>query len=169
MHVKKIPAFTLMEVTIAMLLTSLVIGITYTAYRLVSRSYVDYVHKQEIMATFLTADKLLKQDFSQARRIIRSGENVEHSTDADDRGGLQIETDAGIIRYVFTPGYLLRDQFALRVDTFKITIKAPVFFFENVPAENGTLIDQVHFETRLEGAPLTLNYKKTYSAQDLFE
>ena len=162
MEIKKLPAFTLMEVTIAMLLTSIVVGITYTAYRIVSRSYLDYAKKQETLATFLTADKLLKQDFLQAQEILKTGE-------MGNEEGLQLKMPHGLITYRFNENYLLRDQFALRVDTFKLLVKMPDFSFENLASEEGGRVDRLHFETRLEGMPLLLNYKKLYSAQDLFE
>jgi len=163
MEIKKLPAFTLMEVTIAMLLTSIVVGITYTTYRIVSRSYVDYAKKQESLATFLTADKLLKQDFLQAEQILKTGEP------GSGEEGLQLKMPQGFITYRFAENYLLRDQFALRVDTFKLAVKAPDFSFENVASEEGGRVDQLHFQTQLGGMPLLLHYKKLYSAQDLFE
>lgn len=156
---RKLAAFTLLEVTIAMLLISIVLGITYTAYRLVSRNYMAYASKQESMAVFLTADQLLKQDFLQARGIVKLG----------DGEGLQFSSPEGLITYRFADGYLLRDQYTLRIDTFKIAVKVPGFFFEGEPAGADGKVDQLHFETQLEGTPLILNYKKLYSAQDLFD
>ncbi|MCD0487360.1 prepilin-type N-terminal cleavage/methylation domain-containing protein [Pedobacter sp. MC2016-14] len=158
---RKLAAFTLLEVTIAMLLISIVLGITYTAYRLVSRSYVTYAQKQERLATFLTADKLLRQDFLQAKGIVKLADGTAK--------GLELETPQGLITYQFAEAYLLRDQHALRIDTFKLAVKAPGLFFEGEPAEADGKVDQLHFETQLEGAALILNYKKLYSAQDLFD
>ena len=52
----KLQAFTIMEVTIAMLLSAIVIGITYTVFSIVSRSYRSYTNKHEEMNRLLLLD-----------------------------------------------------------------------------------------------------------------
>ena len=154
---KKLPAFTLMEVTIAMLIAAIAIAITFTAYRIVSGSYFNFTRKQDRVAIFITADKLLKQDFLKAKKIVKVPD------------GLTMEMEEGIVNYNFNNAYLLRDQFSLRTDTFKLKIDKLNFLFENEAAEEGSMVDQCSFETEIDKQAISLYYQKTYSAKDLFQ
>lgn len=154
---RKIAAFTLMEVTIAMLIAGIAIAITFTTYRIVSGSYVGFSKKQDELAGFVRLDKLLKQDFLAARDIVKSPE------------GLVMQMESGLIRYQVDPAFILRDQFSLRTDTFKLAINSPGFFFEHNVVEDGETIDQFCFETVVQGQLVPLHYLKLYSAQDLFK
>jgi len=153
---KKLPAFTLMEVTIAMLIAAIAIAITFTTYRIVSGAYFNFSKKQEMVATLTTMDKLLKQDFINAKSIVKTED------------GVFLEVNKGIITYSFKDNYVLRDQFSLRIDTFKLQVNELVFSFENNVVEEGEEVDLLNFKTQLEGDLIPLQYPKTYSAQDLF-
>ena len=154
---KKLPAFTLMEVTIAMLIAGIAIAITFTAYRIVSGSYIGFSKKQDELAGFVMLDKLLKQDFLSAKHIVKSQE------------GLVMEMESGLINYRMDSGFMLRDQFSLRTDTFKLQVTSPAFLFETNVVEVGQSIDQFNFETVVQGQSIPLHYQKIYSAQDLFK
>lgn len=154
---KKIPAFTLMEVTIAMLIAGIAIAITFTAYRIVSGSYIGFSKKQNELAGFIRLDKLLKQDFIAAQSIIKSPE------------GLVMEMKGGLISYQLDKDYVLRDQFSLRTDTFRLKLDNTGFLFESNEVADGQAIDQFGFETLVQGQLIPLHYRKIYSAQDLFK
>lgn len=153
---KKLPGFTLMEVTIAMLMAAITIAITFTAYRIVSGSYFNFNKKQEKVATLTTIDKLLKQDFIKARTIIKTSD------------GIFFEVNDGIITYSFKDSYILRDQFSLGIDTFKLQVNDLNCSFENEVAEEGREVDMLSFKTQLDGDLIPMQYQKIYSAQDLF-
>lgn len=154
---KKLPAFTLMEVTIAMLIAGIAIAITFTAYRIVSGSYIGFSKKQDELAGFVMLDKLLKKDFLSAKHIVKSQE------------GLVMEMEGGLINYRMDSGFMLRDQFSLRTDTFKLQVNSLAFLFETNVVEEGQSIDQFNFETVVQGQLIPLQYRKIYSAQDLFK
>ncbi|RQO69383.1 hypothetical protein DBR43_14955 [Pedobacter sp. KBW06] len=154
---KKLPAFTLMEVTIAMLIAAIAVAVTFTAYRIVSGSYLNFVRKQDRVAVFITADKLLKQDFLKARKIIKV------------QDGLALEMEDGMVNYNFNNAYLFRDQFSLRTDTFRLRIDKLNFLFENEVVADGDPVDQCSFETEIDKQTISLYYQKTYSAKDLFQ
>lgn len=157
MKIRKLPAFTLMEVTIAMLLSAISMMIAYTAYHLVSQSYLDYSSKQKHLAEFLSADRLLKMDILNGEKVLKS----------DD--GLIIESERGVITYVFGEAYLLRNQFELRTDTFNLQVRIQDISFESMPVQDGELLDRVGLEMSLEGAELALVYRKQYSSVNLFK
>jgi len=154
---KKIPAFTLMEVTIAMLIAGIVIAVTFTTYRIVSGSYIGFSKKQDELAGFVRLDRLLKQDFMTAKSILKSSD------------GLVMEVDGGLICYQIEPVFIVRDQFSLRRDSFKVAINNAGFSFENNAVEDGQALDQFEFETVVQGQLVPLHYRKIYSAQDLFK
>lgn len=152
---KKLPAFTLMEVTVAMLIAGIAIGITYTAFHIISVTCNNYQKKQDGVASFAILDKLLKQDFDLPGKIEKTG------------NGLQMQTAAGIVRYEFADNYITREQYALGIDTFKVKPIEVSCFFENNQVAAGQIIDQIQFKIMLEREPINLIYHKTYSAQDL--
>ncbi len=154
---KKIPAFTLMEVTIAMLIAAIAVAITFTAYRIVSGSYIGFSKKQVELADVVRMDKLLKQDFMSAKNILKS------------RTGIVMEMEEGRIRYEIDKGYVLRDQFSLRIDTFKMVADNIEFLFEKNNVEEGYTVDQFGFEAVILGQLMPFHYRKLYSAQDLFK
>ncbi|WP_158800289.1 type II secretion system protein J [Pedobacter sp. L105] len=153
---RKVPAFTIVEVTIAMLIAGIVIAITYTAYRVVSGTYLDYTKKQDRVAVLSVVDKLLKKDFLDASQITRSV------------NGLQLNSVNGTVAYEFAAAYVLRRQLSLPADTFKIPVKISSFAFEHQEAAEGTTVDQLDLQTSLEGEEISLLYTKKYSAQNLF-
>lgn len=156
---KKAPAFTLMEVTVAMLIAAIAIAITFTAFKIVNGSYLDFNIKQNKLSHFITADRLLKKDFNLAQQILRSEEG----------SGLVFKTQKGIVEYRFEDQYFTRNQFSLQTDTFKMKMDAFNCRFEGENAQQGQLIDQLSFQLEIGGFSIPLHYQKLYSAQDLFQ
>jgi type II secretory pathway component PulJ len=151
----KLAAFTIMEVTVSMLIAAIAIAITYTAYSIINRSYSSYDQKNKKIAEFIMADKLLKQDFMLADKIIRTEQ------------GIILESGQGVIQYEFTDSSILRDQYSLRVDTFQLKENQYVPLFENSEADIGERLDQLKLQTTWEGEMINLNYSKIYSAENL--
>jgi Tfp pilus assembly protein PilE len=153
---KKLPAFTLMEVTISMLIAAIAIAITYTAYRIISNTYVGYTRKQDRVAAFTELDKLLKMDF----------QNADHLTATEH--GIRLQTVSGLIIYQFDSAAIVRNQFALRLDTFKLPVKLIRYSFEQQEAPTDQPIDQLDLKLQLEDQDVDLVYTKQYSSQNLF-
>jgi hypothetical protein len=139
------------------LIAAIAIAIMFTAYRIVSGSYIEFSKKQVELAGFVNLDKLIKQDFIAAKSVLKS------ST------GMVMEMENGLIRYEIDKDYVLRDQFSLRIDTFKLSTSNTEFFFEKNTVDDGNTIDQFGFETVVLGQLVPLHYHKIYSAQDLFK
>ena len=152
---KKIPAFTLMEVTVSMLIAGIAIGITYTAAHIISVTYGDYQKKQDQVAAFMMMDRLLKKDFAGQGTIVKTTE------------GIQMNMKGQLISYKFEDGYLIRDQYSLGTDTFKLDTKAVSCTFEKEAAADGQHIDELIVQAKLENEEVSLIYHKTYPSQDL--
>lgn len=146
-----------MEVTISMLIAAIAIAITYTAYHIVSTTYIGYTKKQDRVAAFAVADQLLRKDFFMADHIIKTAD------------GLEFQSPQGNTKYRFLDTCILRNQYNLQTDTFRLKISTVNFSFENEAAIEGAHVDQLNYSSILEGEPVSLRYHKTYSAQNLFK
>ena len=153
----KVNAFTIIEVTVSMLLAAISIAIAYTSYRVVSSSYQRFDTKNKNVSEFLFADKALKKDISFCSRMIC----------IDD--GISLITTEGEIIYRFSPDYILRNQFNLRTDTLFLRSAELRSSFEQQEVFSGDLADRTSFIATLEDKTISLTYKKDYSAEELFK
>src|SRR4051812_28675357 len=104
---KRARAFTIIEVTIAMLISAIVIGISYTVYSIISRSYNSFNHKNEAMAVVVRLDELLQKDFDRSAYISK------------DTTGITFQGSNNVVNYNFNPDHIVRT--GLVTDTFKVT------------------------------------------------
>src|SRR3569832_963479 len=101
-----VKGFTILEISIAMLIASMVIGITYTAYLIVGRAYQSYSSKHEHMAELLKLDELLRKDFDRAKLILK------------DTAGIAVHYPERVVKYRFDTTFVLR--ITVKADTFKV-------------------------------------------------
>lgn len=156
---KRIPAFTIIEVTIAMLLSALVIGIAYTVFSIVTRSYHSYQEKHQAMAAVLRLDELLQKDFLRAEIILK------------DTDGIAFKKENQVIKYHFDKGYVLRT--GTTIDTLKVQADSITTSFENgrigsvnnVPEQNR--LDQLDMIVMLQKEKIPYYYHKVYSSVNL--
>ncbi len=161
---RKLPAFTLIELAIAMLISSIVISITYTVYTLVQRSYAEFQKKNQDLAYLIRIDQLLKKDFRQADFIYIEGRHLKCT-----------KRDIFIADYECNPHYLVRKSLGL--DTFKVEIGNytcffekkridPASFLENTPLEMRR-IDELILILTYHQDSIPYHYYKQYSSSDL--
>jgi len=144
---QRLCAFTIMEVTVSMLIAAIVIGIAYTAYSIISRSYTTFKYKNDDLAVLNRVDELLRRDFGKAEMVTRSG------------NGLLIGDH---ISYEFSPAYIVRNSGT--IDTFKVSN----LDLQTVSA-GADLIDEVSFTIVFRGERIPYHYRKTYSSADLIK
>lgn len=156
MQIKQtVSAFTILEVTIAMLLASVSIAIAYTAFTLVSRSYKNYDSKNKALSELALADKLLKKDFAEAEEIVRS------------ENGITLNSKEKQISYEFDSQYILRNQNSLHTDTFHLPVKNLFIGFQNIESTPGRPVNKLLLQTTVLEEEITINSSKTYSAEEL--
>lgn len=153
----KVRAFTIMEVTVSMLIAAIVIMIVYTAYRIIGRSYADYDHKNKLVSELITADKILKKDFNNALDILQTSD------------GIKLQMQEGQIDYVFGDRYIVRNQNRLRLDTFNLTDCTVILKFKNRGANIDESVDDLSLNCNFYKQHITLTYHKTYSAEQMLE
>jgi len=156
---RKIPAFTIMEVTITMLISAILIGITYTAFSIISRSYHSFDNKHKDMAVVLRLDELLQKDFNRAEIVLK------------DTDGIAMMDSSRIIKYRFTSDYVLR--IGLVIDTFKVKTDSVSTAFENTMVnemkadEEGNRLDELDMNATLQNEKIPYHYHKIYSSANL--
>lgn len=156
---KKVPAFTIMEVTIAMLLSAIVIGLTYTVFSLVTLSYQSYQVRHREMALVLSLDGLLQRDFNRAVVILK------------DTDGIALKDGNRIVKYRFYPDYVLRTGIA--IDTFRVKTDSVAMSFEGKTldssgaGEENNRLDELDMQVTLQKEKIPYYYHKIYSSANL--
>jgi Tfp pilus assembly protein PilE len=158
---QKVKAFTIMEVTITMLITGLIIGITYTSYSIVIKSYHSFTTKNDSMAVLVSLDHVLKRDFDRADSILK------------DSAGITVKKNDMSIKYVFMPDFIVRNS--LKTDTFKVQTQEVMTSFDNIPiiemqatAEQNR-IDGLDFTLVFQNEKIPYHYRKLYSSENLIQ
>lgn len=148
-----------METMIVMIVAAILIGFTYTAYLLVSQSYLAFSAKNKALQTTLTLDRLLKKDFMQASLITRENHH------------LLFETDSVLTDYAFRPDYITRTKGM--TDTFYVRTEHLTTGFENLPTDStggdpSARVDDLQLILLLQKTKIPYHYHKLYSSENLF-
>lgn len=155
----KVDAFTLLELVIAMLLSALVIGITYSAYTITGQTYQRFRQQNDTSQRLILLDELLAKDISRA-------DTVYHSAD-----GLLIRRDSTLITYTIDSSRVIRS--AGRIDTFHMPVKGANYLFEQQPVtflpplQEADRIDEIYFIITWKKRDFVYHYHKDYSSADL--
>lgn len=155
----RVKAFTIMEVVVTMAVSAILIGITYTSYRILSGSYASFHTRNEELSKVEKLDELFKKDFNRAVSIERSDT------------GLLIRGTSASIRYEIMPEAIIR--VSSERDTFRVRNQGAVYSFEgqlidNSASDTPKRIDEMAISLLLENEPISLRYHKSYSAVNLF-
>ncbi len=161
MNKYRVKAFTIFEMVITMMITAIVIGITYTSYSIVVKSYNSFNNKNNDMAVVIDLDHVLKRDFERAEIILK------------DTDGIALKTGAQIIKYQFKPDFITR--YGVRIDTFKVQAVDVITAFENMPVnelqvtDEQNRIDEIGFTLLFKNEKIPYHYNKQYSSVNLFQ
>ena len=153
----KISAYTLLEVTIAMLLAAITIGICYTAFTLMNQYYAEIKNRKDQVGEILLLQQLMSRDIEQATLIKKQTDGIKISYDTVD------------ISYHFAADFITRDYQQIKIDTIKIAAAALDLRFENREAVNDGLLDEIVFICKRKNKSFPMHFKKTYSATNLFQ
>jgi type II secretory pathway pseudopilin PulG len=159
MKLRRTAGFTILELTIAMLLSAIVIGITYTVWTLIGKTHHAFVQKNDALALALRVDELVRKDFERSNIVLR------------DTGGIAFITGGRVTHYEFDTGFVVRKS--LRTDSFKVRAVSFRTFFENKLIEHteevadSSRIDQLDLSIFVGHREITYHYHKLYSSADL--
>ncbi len=153
---KQLKAFTLLELLIVMLLSSLVLAVAYLALQLVNAQYLHFSRNTEETVALSVLRTQLAKDLERTSIVWRRG------------GCLVLEKYAVLdnsarVEYCFQDSLLLRRQEQL-TDTFRFAATAIVFSWEGAEQSQGP-VDQISFNGKLNGESYPFLYRKDYDAQ----
>lgn len=151
----RLPAFTLMEMVVAMLLTAIVIGLTYTIFIIVAQSNRNFDRKSEALAEVRQLDALLQRDFGRAARI-----DCMDST-------LVIQLQTAVVTYRFFSGFALRKSVA--TDTFRYRLLEQNAAFRGRPVGENGITDDFFLRIAIDEQQIPFHYHKTYSSEELID
>ncbi len=154
---QKIKAYTLMEVTVAMLLSAITITICYTAYGIMTNYFKTFHDKNATADEVLTFRHVLDSDVQKSNYLLKTTK------------GFELLQDSTHINYLVNDDYVLRQLNELRTDTFKLKVAELKSFFEYKEIMEPDTIDQINFKLFIQkDVPITIQINKYYSAAALF-
>ncbi|MBB6273342.1 Tfp pilus assembly protein PilE [Pedobacter cryoconitis] len=154
----KVFAFTIMEVTVAMLISGLVITICYTAYGLIQGYYIRFGEKNKTSSLVLDLKHVLERDFFKAAYVIRTDE------------GMVVQQDSLVVDYTFNDKQILREIKGLHTDTFAIPAQKMAFYFEGHEVKVADTVDQINLELQMnKDTKVPVQINKYYSSADLLK
>ncbi|MCX2495295.1 hypothetical protein OQX63_17525 [Pedobacter sp. PF22-3] len=158
MKAKKIEAYTLMEIAIAMLLAAICMSICYTAYQMIGDYFHAFQKKNATAEEVLTLRRTMEKDVAKGCYLIRTVD------------GIHITGDSLSITYQFADTAILRKVENLRTDSFHVTPVDTRFRFEEREVQEMDTVDHISFMLKMEKQqtiPITIG--KFYSAHDLLK
>lgn len=153
---RKINAFTLIELVLAMLLTAMVIGMCYSALTIFEKLAINYHSKMADRHDIQVFRQVLKNDIDQHTTIIRMSNAIEFK---DSIGQVKLQ-------YTLIPDLIIRSTRGLQ-DTFKMKDLQLTTTFEGREMTSG-IIDQLIFRFDYNKSPVVISGVKTYTSSDLF-
>lgn len=157
MQTKKLKAFTLMELSIAMLIAAICIGMAFYMFQFFQRLYLSQQREKQEQFSFSLFQHLLKKDMDQAQAVFYA-ENE-----------LQLLDSAGTIRYIFTENHIARDHYQQQTDTFNFKISAIDGLYRNASRPSPTCIDEFQVTVTYGKEEHTFILDKKYAAQQLMQ
>ncbi|WP_026898451.1 PulJ/GspJ family protein [Daejeonella oryzae] len=170
-YIYKVKAFTIMELSVSMAISAIVIMMAYTVYNIVSKGYLDFNVINQEFSSLMRADELINRDFSKAELIVLTDQ------------GVSIKTRNETILYIINKDEIIRKS--NDVDTFKVRVSQKEFSFESSPVyiqhqninemelinnlesiENQR-IDKIQMTILFRGELIPLSYFKSYSSSNL--
>lgn len=152
----KLQAFTILEITITMLIVSILSAFVYYAVQ----SFTHLLNEQQVK-------KWHQYEFDLLCHQLRWDSYQSDSIRTADEGGLSFIDSLGIIDYHFLDSTVLRTQYALRTDTFHVRAEFPAKTMALHLPEEAHLITSFELPLVLDQKQVYLPIRKVYSAKQL--
>lgn len=152
---KKLKAFTLMELVVTMIISSIVIGMGYSAYSIIYKQYLNYKSLRTELMDVAGLNAELAANFYHCSRVLKQGEN-----------GLCFELKKDKkINFEFSEQYILRKENDL-IDTFKVAAKNCVFkYLLDDTDKKASLVHTFSFDSELLKEKVHFYFEKEYSSE----
>ena len=151
MYDKMIKAFTLLELLVVLIISTIVIGLGSSVFQITNNFFLDYktINKSISDASLLNA--LLSRDVLSAKIVIRKLNGFE-----------TINPHSESISYLFSEKYIIRSQNSM-CDTFYFSAKNISFKFNGEDKQEiNEPFDEIYFETGILKRNEQFHYVKKY-------
>ncbi|MES2140745.1 MAG: prepilin-type N-terminal cleavage/methylation domain-containing protein [Bacteroidota bacterium] len=153
---KQISAFTLLELLIGMILSSIVIGFCYTGYSIIHKQYLNYNNIKRENTNAIQLNSILNTDFVNAGYVMYDGDKLILNSENKDQ-----------LQYEFKENYILRSTSGL-IDSFMFS---PVNISPEYLKESTRLplaiINEFSFDVVILGELEHFHFIKEYSAETM--
>ncbi len=152
---RKLKSFTLLEMMIALMLTSIIVSISYLSYMIIFKEMSGYKNKSKLISEILQINTNLQADINKSDAVYWKNDalfffcpqNVE-------------------IKYYFRNNFILRESGMVQ-DTFFISpFDLQKKFLNNNQTDENAWIEELSFKAVILTKERTFYYKKIYSASD---
>jgi len=151
---KKVKSFTLIEIVVALAISSIVLAIAYSCYNIVGNNFIQQKEKNSRIHNFHLLHSLLMHDFNKSQLVERKNETT-----------LSLYFAENMITYQFEDGlYVLRKFDNLRADTFPINYDEVSINTLVGNIKNTKVVNAIKVQSTLYQKPITLNVEKQYAA-----
>ena len=154
---RKIKAYTLMEVTVAMLLSAITIAICYTAYTTIKGYFFSFKQRTNEAEELLYFKHVMERDLQKSNYVFYI------------KDGIELLVDSSSVKYIFNDSSTLRSLSTGQTTTLKVAAKDLKFFFEQKEIVGPDTIDQLNLNLKLGKTNMPLQFHKFYSASNLFK
>lgn len=146
---RRIPAFSLIEMLVVMLLSSITVGIIYVTYYSISMYYIRYSTQQIELERANVFFSRLSVDFDECLSVTKLS------------SGILCSQTVGTVEYHFFPEYSIRRQLSV-VDTFPGVNAVAFRYGSQDRVEELGLIDELEISAWLHARQVTLRFVKDY-------
>lgn len=153
---RRLPAFTLIELIIAMALSGIVIGIIYSSYMIIEKQYNLIKLRDQKISQIKNLNFMLENDFKECESIIKNLNEIS----------LKKEGNSNFIVYNFEENYIIRNKLN-NLDTFWVKTKDLEANFLNQEINSKNFIDELKIELIAFDENIVFNLNKNY-ASDAF-
>ena len=151
---KRIKAFTLIELMVVMVLSSIVFTIAYYAYRSVIIFQSSQTQASIDIEQYRTLNKLLANDLMDCDLSIQETENTIRT----------ISRTKGDVTYYFGESSIVRMTADLATDTFQVRHPSSYVSTKYLSPED-RIINELELYLIFHDSPITLHFQKTYAPE----
>lgn len=145
-----IPAFTLLNFVVGMIITSIIMTSFYTAYQYMHEETKLYEEQNEAVLDALNFQVNLNKDMLKAEDVLLKEENT-----------LEIVRPGEKYVYYFGENYIVKSNEAF-TDTFHLKVLNPVF-----ETMENKLVTSIDFDSALDDKKVHYTFKKQYSSEQI--
>lgn len=155
MRNKELHGFTIMEFIVAMILSSIVVGIGYQAIRTMRSLFWDYSFRIESSNDHTIIRSLIQSDIAGCDKLYKT-----------ETGWICMNIDFHA-DYLCLPDYIVRTKMA-HADTFRIKTNNVEGYYNNNQISNG-VCDRIQLKIEIDKTVNVLSFSKNYSALQLID